>query len=567
MRRILAVFIFLIAFGGALEAASKFDKALDKKVQDFNKEKDKNKGSDKGKGKDKGKETVRVIIQTLGDPDGTGVSEEVQKRHGRVFHKFWSFRGIAAELPLEELENASKHRGVSEISLDDFMQISGILPDPTTVSNMDVARLVTGEPQVWSRYGVDGTGIGVAVIDSGITSSLDLATIKDVDFTGSNSTKDGYGHGTHVAGIIAGSGALSGYQFMGGAPNVKLINLRTLDGNGKGLTSDVIKAIEWAIQNRAAYNIRVINLSLGHRPYESALTDPLTIVCRNAVKSGIVVVAAAGNYGKDKRGSTEFGGITSPGTEPSVITVGAVATFGTLSRADDAVASFSSRGPTLDNILKPDIGAPGTKIIAPMAPGNTLAAKYPQLVYNSNYMRLSGTSMAAPFVSAAAALILQKNPGLKPNAVKAILMTTAERRGRSNILGWGAGELNALGAVNLAANINTNAAPGAYWLLNNGLGLTHADDTGNYRAVWGGTIVWDDGLFSGNSINYNHLAWGSTIVWGDTIVWDDMGLAFGTTIVWEDDIAALGAAIVIGQTIVWDTLDAQSSEEDIDAEF
>jgi serine protease AprX len=119
-----------------------------------------------------------------------------------------------------------------------------------------------------------------------------------------------------------------------------------------------------------------------------------------------------------------------------------VSTFGTLSRSDDTVASFSSRGPTIDNILKPDLGAPGTKIIAPMAPGNTLATKYPQVVYDSNYMRLSGTSMAAPFVTAAVALVLQKNPGLKPNAVKAILMTTAERRSRWNTLGWGAGELN-----------------------------------------------------------------------------------------------------------------------------
>jgi hypothetical protein len=104
-------------------------------------------------------------------------------------------------------------------------------------------------------------------------------------------------------------------------------------------------------------------------------------------------------------------------------------------------------------------------------------------------------------------------------------------------------------------------------LLNNGWGLTHADDIGSYRAVWGGTIVWDDGLFSGNSINYNHTAWGSTIVWGDTIVWEEMSLVYGTTIVWEDDISALGAAIVLGNTIVWETLDAQSSEDDIDAEF
>jgi hypothetical protein len=178
---------------------------------------------------------------------------------------------------------------------------------------------------------------------------------------------------------------------------------------------------------------------------------------------------------------------------------------------------------------------------------------------------MSGTSMATPVVAAAAALILQKNPGLTPNAVKGILMYTAERRGYNSALALGSGEINTLGALNLASNINSNAAPSAYWLLNNGVNLSYGDDINGYRSVWGGTIVWDEGQYSGNPMHYNHKSWASTIVWGDTIVWEELCAVYGSTIVWETDVNALNVAIG-GQTIVWDTVSALSAD-DIDAEW
>jgi serine protease AprX len=558
MRRILAIVIFLLAFGSPLAAQSKkFDSELQKK----------NKHSKGNNG-----QKVKVIITTTGaDPDVAGVSDHVRKHQGKVLGKFRHFPGISVEMPLSALENAAAHSAVGKISMDE--QVTGFaLPfDISSLSVVDVNRLVTGAPQAWSQYGVDGSGIGVAVIDSGVTASSDIATKMDVDFTGSKNASDAFGHGTHVAGIVGGSGAMSSRKFMGAAPGVNLVNLRVLDANGVGYTSSVISAIEWAIQNRNAIgkdgkplNIRVINLSLGHKPYESAETDPLAIACRKAVMAGIVVVAAAGNYGKDANGRTIFGGIASPGTEPSVITVGAISTFNSLSRADDVVASYSSRGPSIDGLIKPDISAPGTKIIAPMAPGNELVQDHSQLIYNSNYMRLSGTSMATPFVSAAAALILQKNPVLKPNAVKAILMYTAERRIKSP-LAMGAGYLNALGAVNLAANINASAPVSSYWLLNNGNNLTHSDDIFGYRAVWGSTIVWADTLYWHNAIQFNQKTWGSTIVWGDTIVWEELAFLLATTIVWESDVALFNVEIG-SSTIVWESLSALSAD-DIDVEW
>jgi serine protease AprX len=565
MRKILGALIVLLACAGMLSAQnSKLDGALDRKVRDFKK----SGNSDRGNG------PVKVIIQTNGDPDASGVSALIRGKGGRVSSKFSIFQGIAAELPLAVIESVAAQSAIARISEDAALINTASSSTSTTdinafLSTIDVNRLVTGEPQVWFDYGVYGTGIGVAVVDSGISGSNDVYVKKDVDFTGTNTTTDKFGHGTHVAGILAGVGANSNYKFLGGSAGVNLVNLRVLDENGNGLTSNVIKAIEWAVTNRntagydkKALNIRVINLSLGHAPSESAETDPLTIACRKAVNAGIVVVAAAGNYGKDSNGNTVYGGITSPGTEPSVITVGAMSTFDTLSRADDVTASYSSRGPSFDGLMKPDIAAPGTGIVAPSAAGNKLVRTYPQIAYDANYIRLSGTSMATPFVSAAAAMMLQKNPALKPNAVKALLMYSAEKRG--NPLETGAGYLNALGAVNLAANVNGTAATSSYWLLNNGTGLKTVNEIyGGYQAIWGGTIIWDEALYTlGNAIAYNQQAWGSTVVWGDTIVWEDlmsMGSVSGTTIVWESDVSAFSTT-VSGSTIVWEGLDAMSVE-------
>ena len=238
--------------------------------------------------------------------------------------------------------------------------------------------------------------------------------------------------------------------------------------NGQSTTATLINALNWLYTNRSTYNVKVVNLSLGTPAVDTWRNDPIDRAVRQLTGAGVVVVAAAGNYGKDANGNKIYGAIHAPGNDPSVITVGAANTFGTDARADDGVTTFSSRGPTrsfytdangikvYDNLIKPDLIAPGNKLIGTDGKASTLITTNPQLLNangadaNRATMYLSGTSMAAPVVSGTAALLLQANPKLTPNMVKMILEYTAQPLQGFNVLEQGAGELNVEGAVRLA---------------------------------------------------------------------------------------------------------------------
>ena len=269
--------------------------------------------------------------------------------------------------------------------------------------------------------------------------------------TGDPQVTDAYGHGTHVAGIIAGSPAAANGvapEYAGGvAPGAHLVNVRVLGADGSGLTSDVIAGIEWVVANRLLYNIRVINLSVGHPATEACSTDPLCEAVEQAVQAGIVVVVAAGNAGKAPDGRVMLGGIWSPGNSPYAITVGAVNTWGTVDRSDDTVSSFSSRGPTAyDLAVKPDVVAPGQRILSLEANGTFLPTLYPSIhaagTGNNSYMHLSGTSMSAPMVSGGVALLLQGSPALTPAQVKFALQSGATLSHDGGLMGAGAGSVN-----------------------------------------------------------------------------------------------------------------------------
>jgi len=243
-----------------------------------------------------------------------------------------------------------------------------------------------GARAVQQALGYTGAGVGVAVIDSGIASWHDDLTSRTpatypygnqrvaafVDFVNGQTTPyDDDGHGTHVAGIIAGNGYDSNGRNAGVAPDASLVVLKALDGNGAGTISNVIEALDWVLANRAQYNIRVVNLSVGAAIRESYWTDPLTLAAKRLVDAGVVVVAAAGNLGNNAAGGPQYGGIGAPANAPWVLTVGASSTMGTTGRSDDTMASFSSRGPTyVDWAAKPDLVAPGIGTVSLAAAGS-----------------------------------------------------------------------------------------------------------------------------------------------------------------------------------------------------
>ena len=351
-----------------------------------------------------------------------------------------------------ELGNLSRDGAVDHLSGDLPVHNSTVIADASTAADQTRAgNLLAGSLGI---PGVDGRGIGVAIIDSGIAphSALANRVVANVSFvTGDPQLTDAFGHGTHVAGIIAGNpspAAGVAPEYIGGiAPGANLVNVRVLGADGSGFTSDVINGIEWVVANRARYNIRVINLSLGHPVTEACSTDPLCEAVNRAVQAGIVVVVAAGNTGKAADGRAILGGISSPGNSPYAITVGALNTWGTVDRSDDTVATFSSRGPSAyDLAVKPDIAAPGTKILSLQADSAFLPTMYPSIHVagsgNNAYMYLSGTSMAAPMVSGGVALLLQGSPNLSPAQVKFALQNGATAMAGAGLMGAGAGSAN-----------------------------------------------------------------------------------------------------------------------------
>src|ERR1017187_5489596 len=291
--------------------------------------------------------------------------------------------------------------------LADDPEVEYISPDHEVHGALQFAE-PTVNANIAFQHGYDGTGVGVAIIDSGIMTHPDTSNriVYNENFVPNigNDYYDRYGHGTHVAGIVGGDAAESAgptytHTFRGIAPNVKLINLRVLDGNGAGQDSSVIAAIQRAIQLKSTYNIRVINLSLG-RPVSGTYTkDPLCQAVEQAWKAGIVVVVAAGNEGRNNSANTYgYGTITAPGNDPYAITVGAMKDMGTADRSDDAVASYSSKGPTLlDHIVKPDIVAPGNLIISTVPAGLLLTNTYPQNAANDQYYILYGNNQASTY--------------------------------------------------------------------------------------------------------------------------------------------------------------------------
>ena len=371
--------------------------------------------------------TVVAIVQFK-----PGLSERkaralVRAHHGRVTNRLPSLNGFAIKLAARDARLLRRSQQVVNVTLNTRVHATGV--DGGSLATTYPKTI--GADQLWAA-GITGKGVGVAVIDSGV--SGDLADFKNAaghsritanviaDATATRPGDD-VGHGTHVAGIIAGNsfnrdaGDPARGAYVGIAPEANLITVKAADDNGDSTVLDVITALQFVVEHKDDLNIRVVNLSMSSDTPGSYLDDPLDAAVEFAWHAGIVVVAAAGNRG-DAADAVQY----APGNDPYVISVGAADEGNTPDPSDDVTATFSSRGITQDAFAKPELTAPGARIVAPLAMGSAFAALCPQCVIGSEYLRIGGTSMSAPVVAGAAALLLQARPELNPDEVKALLI-------------------------------------------------------------------------------------------------------------------------------------------------
>jgi serine protease AprX len=372
----------------------------------------------------------------------------------------------------------------------------------------------TGATQL-AADGDTGQGVTVAVLDTGIDNLPDFAgrLIGGVDLTGGNNPyQDAYGHGTFVAGLIAGNGASSNGQYSGEAPGASLVSIKVAGANGTTHIGTLISALQWAADHHGAYGIRVLNLSLGFQPTESTVLNPLDQAVEAVWNSGITVVASAGNAGPFN------GTILSPGDDPLVITAGALDDMATASVAGDEMNDFSSAGPTSpDGWVKPDLVTSGRSVVSLAAPGSTIYNNNPSARIGPGNFAGSGTSFSAAITSGAAALVLAANPGLTPDQVKARLLGTTNPGPVGNPFVDGHGALNALAAATSGPmDYNQSAALLPPALLGTTVSLVPglAVDTWNVN-LWTG-VSWNQGPPgpSWNGDLWNGGAWNGSVFVG-----------------------------------------------------
>ena len=403
------------------------------------------------------------VIEVIVDGDAASI-ERLARQYNVVVARSLKRGGAVLRVNAGQLAALQQDEAVDHLAGNVRYRTSSGPAGPVSATagpfEVDAMAEGIGVDQVWAGAGdlpkLSGRGVTVAVIDSGFDpahQALKDRTLLTMDFTGGDGV-DRFGHGTHVAALIAGQTGRTAdtRMYRGVAPGAYLLNLRVLGNDGSGAAADVIEAIDWAIDHRDEYNIRVINLSLGAPVLQPYRDDPVCEAVERAAGAGILVVAAAGNMGQATDGRRILGGIVSPGNSPYAITVGALDTQGTAERADDVVAAFSSSGPTrFDLVMKPDLVAPGRRVTSAEAAGSLLSVNFPERHVagsgSNAYIQGSGTSMAAAVVSGAAAVLIEERPGLRPLTTKAALQLTSTFLPASGLIQGGSGSLNVLAAA------------------------------------------------------------------------------------------------------------------------
>ena len=492
-----------------------------------------------------------ALTKTKGDHAAKRAKAAIDRAKGKFGHSLSIAGGASATLNGAAVLALTKDKDVGFVSQDhvltakfDPAQGAGTLTTPGLVG--------IGVPDAWTQYGAIGRGIGVAVIDSGIAPSPDLAgrIVASVDFTTGApgeplvAPADPGGHGTHVAGLIGGDGTASAGAYTGVAPGANLVDVRVIGAGGATTVSTLLRGMQWVLANKATYNIRVANMSLGAAATLSYRNDPLATAAEVLTFAGIAVVVSAGNSGP---GETT---VTTPGYDPFVITVGALDDNGTPALDDDSLASWSSRGPTApDGIAKPDLVAPGRKMVSLRSPGSTLDQMYPDRQVAGTdllapaYFRMSGTSMAAPVVAGTIALMLERNPSLRPAQLKHRLMGTATPLAFGSPNTTGNGLLNvsaAVGSADSASFVPTNPVSDGF-------------ATEMYALLVGQAIAWRDPSYNGG-VDSNGVLW-SDITW-DTIAWNE--------ITWENlSWDAFSWAGITWEEVTWEEITWETTSQNV----
>ena len=428
---------------------------------------------------------VAVIVQAPGAE--ARVAEAVRELGGAVTRALPIVHGFAAVLPADAVDSLEREPGVRAVTPDARMEPTGAkdtltatTTETSTISNSikSVYREEVGA-DVLNAAGATGQGVRIALIDTGVdtlvASTGDLAgkvvpvddpavpptdvqpdppDVPCVNFSGEDTCDDSFGHGTFMAGLMAGSGAASAGRFKGVAPGAEIVSVKVGGKDGSADVSKVLAAIQWTVSFKDRYNIKVLNLSLGTDSTQPPSIDPLNLAVQRAWVSGITVVVSAGNFGKGtntRPDGSYYGTVTKPGDDPFVITVGSSDDRESPALDDDRLPHFSSWGPTFHGLAKPDVIAPGGRVISLRAPGSVIDSIEAGKL-DATYRRGSGTSMSAAVTSGLAALLLQSRQDWRPDDVKAALIAGANKIKVNEPLAIGAGLVN--GPKALAASIS-----------------------------------------------------------------------------------------------------------------
>ena len=405
---------------------------------------------------------VSVIVQGI-SPDA--VDSAVTRVGGRVTQPLPIVNGVSADVPASSVNSVRSMPGVLNVTANEKVAFQGGPEEGKRIQK------VVNAHKLWEG-GTTGQGVTVAILDTGIHAAHpDLAgrVVHCEDLTAERGTvaecADTFGHGTFMAGLVAGNGASSGGQYQGTAPGANLVAIKAAGYDGSSDVSHILAGIQWAIAFKNVYGIDVLNLSLGTDSAQDYRLSPLNLAVERAWMAGIVVVVSAGNTGPNG------GTVMKPGDDPFVITVGSSSDMGTTATGDDILAGFSGRGPTRSNgISKPDVVAPGVHTISLRSPGSAIDTKFPSARIGDGYFRGTGTSMSTATVSGVVAQMLDKNPNLSPDQVKARLKGTAKTIATTGANLVGAGSVDSFAS----ANTSTFSGPQVF-ALSTGLGSLEAD--------------------------------------------------------------------------------------------